>query len=162
MLQPLLDLIFAPICLSCDARIAAGDAARLVCRACRSRLIALPAPRCARCWAPRLLTGRVDLACAECAKWPDYVRAARSACILAPPADRIMHQFKYRGWKALCTPMAERLALLDLRLDEPALTLVVPVATTPARLRARGYNQAELLAREFARLTGRPLIAALR
>ncbi len=39
--------------------------------------------------------------------------------------------------------------------------LVVPVPTTAIRLRERGYNQAELLARAFASLSGRSVIAAL-
>jgi ComF family protein len=58
--------------------------------------------------------------------------------------------------------MAERLVHVDLPADTRAeARIVVPVATTAARLRTRGYNQAELLAREFARLSGRSLINAL-
>jgi ComF family protein len=162
MLAALLDLIFAPICLSCDGRIASGDTARLICRVCRSRLIALPTPSCERCSTPRLRTGRRDNACYECREWPPFLRCARSACILAPPADRIVHQFKYRGWSALSKPMAERLARVDLPADTRAeARIVIPVATTKSRLRTRGYNQAELLAREFASLSGRTLINAL-
>lgn len=39
--------------------------------------------------------------------------------------------------------------------------LVLPVPTTAVRLRERGYNQAEVLARAFARRTGRTLVRAL-
>lgn len=162
MRNELLDLIFAPVCLSCDARVATGDKARLICRRCRTRLIAIPTPACDRCGTPRLQTGRRDNDCHECRDWPACVRAARSACILAPPADRIVHQFKYRGWMSLSRPMAERLAQVELPNDTKAeAIIVIPVGTTAARLRARGYNQAELLARDFAAISGRVLVPAL-
>jgi ComF family protein len=162
MLDALLDVIFAPICLGCDSRISPGDNARLICRVCRTRLVPLPAPRCDRCSTPLPRTGRAVSACAQCRDWPAYLRCARSACVLAPPADRIMHQFKYRGWRALAGPMAERMAALDLPDDtRREARIVVCVATTEARLRVRGYNQAELLARELARRSGRQFRAVL-
>ncbi|MBI4545702.1 MAG: ComF family protein [Gemmatimonadetes bacterium] len=153
----LLDLVFAPVCLACDGNIAMGDEARLICRRCRTRLRPLPPPSCPRCGAPRLRTGRASAAvCGECAGWPPGLRVARSACLLHPPADRIVHQLKYRGWRALARPMAELMAALPLPPDvEEEARLAVPVPTTPVTLRQRGYNQAELLARAYAERTRR-------
>jgi ComF family protein len=74
----------------------------------------------------------------------------------------LVHQLKYRGWKALATPMAERMAALALPQDSAEeARLCVPVPTTPTRRRQRGYNQAEVLARAFARMTGRRLAPLL-
>ncbi len=160
----LLDFLLPPVCLGCGGGIAPADRARLICRRCRARLPVLPAPGCPRCGAPRLQTGRPDppLSCRECERWPPHLRAARSACLLLPPADRIVHQLKYRGWHALAEPMAERMAALPLPEDTAReARLVVPVPTTAARRRARGYNQAELLAAAYARRTGRQLWGAL-
>ncbi len=158
----LLDFMFPPVCLACDAVISPGDPVRLICGRCRARLPAVPGPGCPRCAAPRLVTGRFQdlLSCRECAGWPPRLRA-RSACLLLPPADRVVHQLKYRGWHALARPMAERMARLSLPEDAARARRVVPVPTTAARLRTRGYNQAELLAGAFARLTGRQLFRAL-
>lgn len=163
LLGSLLDLVLAPICLACDGPISPGDAARLVCRRCRASLPVVPLPICDRCGAPRLRTGRLDepLSCRECERWDPHVRAARSACLLLPPADRIVHQLKYRGWSALAAPMAERMTTITLPPDVAEATLVVPVPTTSIRRRQRGYNQAELLARQFAQLTRRQLFAGL-
>jgi ComF family protein len=151
MLSALLDLILAPVCLACDAAIAAGDPARFVCRRCRTRLRDLPPPCCERCGAPRLRTGAT---CAEqcgfCSSWPAAVRFARSSCLLHPPADRIVYQLKYEGWRALAQPMAERMSRLSLPAEMLEATMVVPVPTTRQRRRIRGYNQAELLARAYA------------
>lgn len=159
MLDALLDLVFAPACLACDGPIASGDDARLVCRPCRARLRPLPAPACPRCGAPRLRTGRLDgPMCRECRTWPVAIRAARSAVLLHPPADRIVHQLKYRGWHALAGFMAETMARVRLPPDvHREAHLVVPVPTTARRAAQRGYNQAALLAGAYARLTGRAL-----
>lgn len=112
---------------------------------------------------PRLRTGRVaGFRCQECLEWPPGLRSARSACLLHHPADALVHQLKYRGWKALGAFMAERLAAVPLPGDVAAESrLVVAVPTTEARLRERGYNQAEVLARAFAAATGRSLVPAL-
>jgi ComF family protein len=155
LLHHVLDLVFAPLCLGCNGLIAAGDAARLVCRRCRSRLRRPPPPFCERCGAPLRLTGREASAfgCPECAAWPDALRCARSACLLEPPADRLVHQLKYRGWRDLAAPLAERMAAVSwpAGLHEPPVIAAVP--TTGRRLRERGYNQAQLLADALARAT---------
>ena len=152
MLDALVDLLLAPVCLACDGLITVGDATRLICRRCRSRLRRPPDPCCPRCGAPRLRTGATEgAACSFCADWPPAIRFARSACLLHPPADRIVHQLKYGGWRALSEPMADRMAGLDLPAELNDARLVVPVPTTRRRRRSRGYNQAELLARAYAR-----------
>ena len=158
MLSALLDLVFAPVCLGCDSCIAPGDSARLVCRRCRTRLRTPPPPCCARCGAPLRATGRRPqlYGCPDCAPWPESLSLARAACLLQPPADRLVHQLKYRGWRALAEPVAKRMASVSMPADVMRETEVcVPVPTTPRRLRERGYHQAECIARSFARRTGR-------
>ncbi len=157
----LLHLVFAPRCLGCGG--ATGDPDALVCGRCRARLAPPPPPLCPRCGFPRLRTGRRHGAtCQECAEWPAGLRAARSAALLRAPADALVHQLKYRGWRALAGPMAERMAAVPLPSDVAGETrLVVPVPTSPARLRERGYNQAGLLADSLATRTGRTVSRAL-
>lgn len=90
------------------------------------------------------------------------LRAARSACLLHYPADALVHQLKYRGWKALSDLMGTAMAGVPLPADVAAEAgLVVPVPTTSLRLRERGYNQAELLARRVAAVSGRAHLLAL-
>jgi ComF family protein len=150
------DLVLAPVCLGCDGVIRAGDDARLICRQCRTRLRALPPPCCTRCGAPILATGRSRAdTCPECVAWPQHIRHARSACLLYPPGDRLVHQLKYRGWHALAKPLAERMFTVDFPPDpEHAPRTCIAVPTTARRRRERGYNQAELLARAYAELAG--------
>jgi ComF family protein len=158
----LLDLVLAPSCLGCDGRIAAGDAARLVCRRCRTRLHPLPPPCCARCGAPLLQTGRRSgFGCDDCRSWPLALVSARSACLLAPPADRLVHQLKYRGWLALAPVLAARMSACAPPLPGHEPAFCTPVPTSSGRVRKRGYNQAALLARALAAGTGRSYLEAL-
>lgn len=161
-LRQLLDFLFPPVCLGCRGSIALGDPSRLVCRRCRARLRALPWPRCPRCDFPRGTGAAEAPVCNECADWPPLLRCARSAVVLEPPADRLVHALKYEGWHGLAPFMGERMARIALPPDvEREAAVVIPVATTRARVRERGYNQAEALARAYAAATGRRCLPVL-
>jgi len=104
----------------------------------------------------------------ECRDWPAALTRARHAYALEPPADDLVHALKYEGWGELADPMgaamaaaAERGAGDPLTAGGAPRTVVVPVPTTAARLRRRGYNQAELLARRVAALRGLPPVPAI-
>lgn len=158
--QGALDLVFAPVCLACGGAIPATVDERLVCGPCWSKMRTVPLPRCDRCWAPRPPSTHAPAGCASCATLPPAVRVVRSAFVLEGPAQSLVHALKYRGWHAAAAPMARRMAELPLPLDvvEEAHS-VVPVPTSAARMRERGYNQAEALARALAEATGRTLDA---
>ena len=159
LVRGLLDFLLPPVCLGCDKLIAPGDAARLVCRLCRARLRPPPAPLCGRCGAPRLRTGRPENdACGECNGWSPGIMRARSAFLLHPPADRIVHQLKYRGWHKLATVMAAAMAQLELPRQMASCDLVQPVPTTNSRIRERGYNQAALLGAAYAQDTSKQFV----
>jgi ComF family protein len=73
----------------------------------------------------------------------------RSVC-WAPTGSggAIVHALKYEGWRAAAEGMAERMSRLAWPLDViDERTALVPVPLAPARLRERGYNQSELIAR---------------
>jgi ComF family protein len=76
-----------------------------------------------------------------------------------------VHALKYEGWPELADFMGRAMAAA---IASPsggdvggAPSVVVPMPTTRERLRRRGYNQAELLARRVSDLTRLPLVAAL-
>lgn len=100
--------------------------------------------------------------CPECEGWPALLVRARSAALLAHPADDLVHAFKYEGWKELAGELARRMVSpgvfpWELASDTP----IIPVPTTRERERERGYNQAAALAREVAVQSGFPFMEAL-
>jgi ComF family protein len=115
----------------------------------------MPYPRCERCGHP---TG--GRRCRWCELLPPYVRSARSACWeqAGTTAQQIVHALKYGGWPAIGTEMALRMARLDWPDDvrrERAALVAVPLGAT--RMRERGYNQSEVLARALATHWGVPV-----
>jgi ComF family protein len=82
----------------------------------------------------------------------------------AGPARAVVAALKFRGHTAAAPLMAAALAAGARAADCPvelAGRTLVPVPTHPARRRARGFDQAELLARALARRTGLPVAAGL-
>ncbi|TVP54404.1 MAG: ComF family protein [Gemmatimonadales bacterium] len=163
-----LDLLLPPGCAVCGGpsgpRCRDTGRAEMLCPRCRTRLRPPTSPGCARCHAPLgSRPGRAQDACRECEDWSEALIRVRSATILVPPADRMVHSLKYGGLPELAAPMARAMARFLPDLEEPGREAVlVPVPTTSDRLRTRGYNQALRLSEELGRRTGRTVVEALR
>ncbi len=157
----LLDFLLPAGCLACGTWLPGGTARSLLCDRCRSRLPRAAWPRCARCHFP-LGTGREPAdGCRECAAWPRVLTRARYATVLAPPADTLVHALKYEGWAELAPEMGRSMARAARGPGGGEPSVVVPVPTTAKRARARGYNQAELLARAVAECLDLPMLDGL-
>lgn len=151
-----MDLVFAPVCVSCSNPIPTTEKDRIVCRMCWVRCRTLPHPRCERCWGPVPANEDPRPKCRTCGDWPVAVRAIRAAFLMGKEVKAICHALKYRGWEGTAEPMAQRMAEMAWPRDvDDEAKLVVPVPTSQARLRERGYNQAALLAQAFAKKTHR-------
>jgi ComF family protein len=149
----LLDVVLPPLCVHCAEPLPGARPG--VCRWCRATLRPL-GPGCRRCSLPR--PGSPG-SCDRCRGWPDGLVAV-AATRYAGAAESIVHALKYRGWSHLSDLcggfMAEALGERALSLDA-----VVPLPLHAARLRERGFNQSELLARSIARRLGIPVVDAL-
>ncbi len=156
LVEGALDLVFAPICAGCSRPVPTSATERLVCGVCWARCRPIPAPRCPRCWAPVLPGSTPRPVCRSCEGWPAAVRAVRSAFLMGEQVRALVHALKYRGWSAVAGPLSARMAAMDFPWDVvDEARLVVPVPTSRARVRERGYNQAAMLALGFAERTGR-------
>lgn len=72
----------------------------------------------------------------------------RSAVAYDGPIELAIQRFKYQGWRRLAEPLALLLAE-RLVVEGLAASWVLAVPLHRERLRARGFNQSELLAREL-------------
>lgn len=155
-----LDLLYPPRCAACGA-----PGARL-CDACLRGFVHLPSPVCAVCGDPLAAVsvgGPGSAICGACRRQPPAFAVARSAFIYGGPLRAALHAVKYRGRRDAAAPLAARLAALAPSEVVAEGSVVVPVPLHPARLAARGFNQAELLAGALASRLRLPLLpAALR
>jgi predicted amidophosphoribosyltransferase len=110
--RSLLDFFLPVACLGCGARLPLDRPDDLVCVNCVGRLRPVPSPRCPRCDLSFGTARSPDRPCGECAEWPPFVAGARCAVVLEAPASKLVHAFKYEGWRELASPMGERVAAL--------------------------------------------------
>jgi ComF family protein len=81
-------------------------------------------------------------------------------CAYTGPARACVHALKYDGELRLIEPLAELMAARWRRAGIGG-DVLVPVPVHAARRRQRGFDQAELLARDVGRLLGLPVINAV-
>lgn len=130
-----------------------------ICAGCLNSLRRLGPPVCARCGRPFPPgAAATALLCHACRRGLYRFDLARSFARYDRAAERVVTLLKYSAIEPLGAWLAARLA--EVAGEEPALAevdFIVPVPLDKARLRQRGYNQAELIARPLAERLGLPL-----
>jgi competence protein ComFC len=102
-------------------------------------------PLCGRCGLPPAFATFV---CEECKNVDFGFESAKAPLKYDGVGKAIVHALKYRGYKKVVGKLATPLMLQAL--DDGRFDAVVPVPLHRSRLRKRGFNQAELLARGVA------------
>lgn len=95
--------------------------------------------------------------CHLCRETPSAIDGIRAVAYFEGILRHAIHQFKYRGVQGLAHPLSQLLVEYQTQNKLPA-DVIVPVPLHPEREAERGYNQAGLLARAFARRIGLPVI----
>ena len=99
--------------------------------------------------------------CRRCVAGLQPARAGPYPAVLAYAGDgrRLLHSLKYRNGRAVAGTLGSAMAGL---VGSGQVDVVTWAPTVPARRRARGYDQAEVLARAVARRLGVPSRRLLR
>jgi ComF family protein len=160
----LLGLFFPARCRICD-RALDGISRLPICPRCWVDAAALSETGlCNLCGLPGGPADVLIFQCAGCIQHPPRFALTRSYGEYGGALRELVHLLKYNGMIPLATPLGERLASVAetplWREEFASCQAVVPVPLDPARLRSRGYNQAELLGRVVARRLRLPLLPA--
>lgn len=139
--------LLPPACLLCDASVPATEGDALVCGLCRSRWRPVVGPLCDRCGQPSF----GDLECRLCASWPPGLTRVRSAVWLMDGARQAVHLLKYQGWWRVAEALAHSMRTLEPLTGQVSL---IPIPLGSRRLRDRGYNQSERIARVLGARAG--------
>ncbi|NLG87510.1 MAG: ComF family protein [Firmicutes bacterium] len=149
-----LDLLFpgAVFCASCGTKLKTAE--RYICTDCLEQITLVKEPVCLKCNRPLTRPGY----CRECRVRPRSFARAWSAAVYKGALRQCLHRFKYSHGAYLAPFLGELLANHLEKVDNlPPQLLVIPVPLDSQRLKERGFNQAQLLAEEVARLWGWPL-----
>lgn len=137
--QRAMQFLLPPACVSCRRPGA------IICNSCEKTFVWFSKEACPRCGRP---LPSPKLGCAWCKNSRSPLREIRAVCAFEGAARAAVHALKYEGMFGVAQPMAEMMAA---RFPPLAHTpdLVIPIPLHPERVRERGYNQAELLARRL-------------
>ena len=161
MREALASLVFPAPCRICARMLDTGTAIPF-CHACLAALTeALPEPLCSQCGRPMVSAATADAPqdplCHLCRSGVYAFDLARSFGAYTPRMARAILLLKYSSVTSLGLWFARLLAgSVTCRPELFAADVLVPVPLDRGRLRERGYNQAELIAKPLARLLGIP------
>ena len=157
MLGALLDVLFPPGCAACG-RLLIDAAGAFFCPDCQHDVERLPGNSCLTCAEPGDFHGG---RCQRCTSRPPPFSRAFAPFAHEGAIARAVHQFKYVDHPELGRPLAQLLARESANFLASAPGIFCAIPLHRSRLRRRRYDQAELLARELALLTGRDRLEAL-
>jgi ComF family protein len=147
--RALLSIVYPARCCACDALC---DETTAFCDGCALTLVPIdPARACGACGLP-LPSAPSETRCLGCLQRPPPFVAATAPLEFGGALGRAVRRMKWARRPELGRPLGRLLAPAARSGD-----LLVPVPLHPRRLRARGYNQAALLALAAADDGGPPV-----
>ncbi len=154
----LLDFIFPRRCPVCDEVVPFSGS--IICSECRKKLVYITEPKCKKCGKP--IRSEREEFCEECKHRIHYFDAGFSVFVYNDAMKRSIYRFKYGNRKEYRFFYSEEiLRALGDELKKRKPDALIPVPLHKARLRRRGYNQSELLAREIGRRLDIPVCTDL-
>ncbi len=151
LVDAIFDVVFPPICLSCEKIIGKAEQELSLCTSCRSRFTTASGFFCPVC------KRRLPKPYVPCHEKAQFVLAA-PFFFEDPMAQKIIHLLKYGRVKRAATPLAffivsylQSIASIEDAGDGDFA--MIPVPLHPSRERKRGFNQSLLIAKEVERFS---------
>lgn len=145
-----IDLVFPQTCVHCE------DEGKLLCDRCLGEAARIGSQACRTCGVQLEYGSR----CGKCAEAPPALARITAVFQFEGAMREAVHALKYRDLRAIAPVLGAELAA-DARARHRKIDVVAPVPLHRRRLRSRGYNQAELLARPVAASIGVPILSGL-
>jgi ComF family protein len=146
ILEPLLQFVYPPLCLSCGETLEGRE--RLVCESCWQSIETVHAEDdtyrqfLAKLTGDGIISGLFS---------PFYFEKEGKL-------QAIIHGLKYQGYASLGVKAGRKVGeLMEAASASPKADLLLPVPLHPLKKRERGYNQSELICQGIEQVTGIPV-----
>ena len=147
------DFLYPSRCPVCDRVNAVGGTG--ICDGCRIKIQRVREPFCQKCGKP---LAEESVVCGDCQGKESSYEYGRSLFVYNSSMQKSIGKFKYHGRQEYAKYYAEQMYLeYGEWMKEICAQRLIPVPIHKNRFRKRGYNQAELIAKELARLSGIPV-----
>ncbi len=155
--RQILDLVYPPRCPFCDQ---VTDAEERICPECKKKLHPVQEPVCMKCGKP-LSDSRREF-CWDCGRKKHYFSQGKALWVYEKAVTESIYRFKYRNrreyGRVYAAEMADRYGAW---IKSHRIQAVVPIPLHKKRRQKRGYNQAEILAKELGRILDIPVYTDL-
>lgn len=155
MFRKILGFFYPETCIFCG-KICPGG----ICADCRAKVLLIREPRCKRCGKP--VRYAEEELCYDCSHRKFHYEQGRSLWLHKAPVSQSVYDFKYKNRRVYGEVYAREFVRAFgklIRIWE--IDLIVPVPLHRKKFKKRGYNQAEIVAREIGARMGIAVDSAL-
>lgn len=157
MRDKIIPLLYPRHCPVCHRILPYGS---LICSTCRPLLPFVTGPICYSCGKP--ISNMQQEYCYDCRTFPKTFQSGRALFLYHPHTQPAMMAFKYQNRRMLSQFYAKEIVSRHSTLFQHwNLDAIIPVPIHKNKYKKRGYNQAELLARDLSALTHIPCLPHL-
>lgn len=146
-------IVLHAACVVCEGELPWRARTASCCAACWASLPAISASKCRFCAAP-WSGDDPGFICGSCLVTPLPVDWTEAWGCYRGPLARVLHAFKFQRHDFFADPLARLMEEAIRQRGDLDFDAIVPVPMHRAKVRRRGYNQAELLARALSRRIG--------
>ncbi len=151
------DLLFPKRCPLCDEVL--GRKEHGFCNSCKKKIVYIKEPCCKKCG--RSLSEKGEGVCAECVGKSHLFIKGRALFEYKDVAKAI-YRYKYSNRREYATTFAKEVVEhLGAEVESWGVDALIPVPLHKKKKRQRGFNQAELLAKELGKLLDKPVYCHL-
>lgn len=158
----MLHLLFPPRCPFCDEVMLSSVflPSDGICGSCSKKMEYIREPSCKKCGKP--LEDERREYCYDCTRHERDFKQGKALWVYQGAVRESISRFKYQGRQEYARYYGEELVrVYGGWIRQCGIEALVPIPLSAKRLRRRGFNQAELIAREISRHTGIPIFGKL-
>lgn len=138
-----LELLYPTTCIFCGEICKKG-----ICESCREKIVYIQEPLCKKCGKP--IQSQEKEYCFDCQKRRVHYEQGRSLWLHEKPVSSSIYNFKYKNKRVYGEVYGRELAeQFGTLIRMWKIDVLIPVPIHRKRMRKRGYNQAEIIAREL-------------
>lgn len=158
MLKTIIDILYPRRCPICgDIVIPRGE---LVCNTCKGKLVQIEEPRCKKCSKP--IDSDEKEYCLDCKKKKNHYVKGYSLWIYDTNMKKSIADFKYHGRREYSDYyVTEILHKFGEDFNNLPIDVLVPIPIHRSKQIKRGYNQADVLAKDLGKELGIPVLSNL-
>lgn len=142
-LQTAVDLFLPRLCLSCNKKISYG----YLCSNCQEKIVFLKPPLCQYCSKP--IPTAENPICKKCSNDKFFYDRIISIIEYKDPIVSLIHLFKYKNYDFIAGFFSQLMIkhLEKIKFDINGYDLITSIPMHKNKLKIRGYNQSEILAK---------------